>query len=307
MLVLRGCIGEKSLTAFHRLRVVGSRRIYENFLPTDNSFFADSEYVLLSPDNPKQFFSAGTSDQTLTLVINPEEYGKEILQRIDGLIALWFLKSLAKDPRAPRLEAHELSKFSSSVMAARRVFVESVDFSQVSMTVVSDSYSQDYLAAKRIDSQLSPPPVGVRLRQEARVRNIEPSFHLWTEPSAYSERFVGSLREKLDQRQPAGCDFNPDEKWGHIVSIPAGLFEGFPYEVAWAVSHGYCLITGAFLPRWGLEPGIDFIEVSTPEELERVVTYLSRNPQLTKLMRWRAQAKAAVFSASNVYRNLVWP
>ena len=298
---------EKSLTAFHRLRVVGSRRIYENFLPTDDRFFAESEYVLLSPDNPKHFFSVDASLPTLTVVINPEEYGGAFLRGIDGPLALWFLRSLADNPRAPRLEAPELSRFSSSLIAARRAFVESVDFSQVAMTVVSDSYSQDYLAVRRINAQLSPPPVGVRLRQETRVQNVEPSFHFWTEQSAYSDRFVGSLREKLDLGRTAGYDSSLDEKWGHIVSVSAGLFEGFPYEAAWAASRGYCLITTAFFPRWGLEPGLDFIEVSTPEELERVVTYLTRNPQLTQLMRWRAQSKAAVFSASNVYRNLLLP
>lgn len=302
-----GCIDEKIVTTFQRLRVVGSRGIYENFLPIDSSLFRDTEYLLLSPESPNHFSFADTSDQTLTLVINPEEYGAAALQRIDGPLALWFLKSLAQDPRAPKLEAPELSKYSISLMDARRVFVESIDFSEVVMTVVSDSYSQNYLADKRINAQLSPPPVGVVLKQETREHNHKPAFHLWAEQSRYSERFVGSLREEFGLIQSDGCGLDPGEQWGHLVSIPAGLFEGFPYEAALAISRGHCLISGAFFPRWGLEPGVDFIEVSTPEELDRVLSHLTRNPQLSQLMRSRAQSKAGVFSALNVYRNLVWP
>ncbi len=55
----------------------------------------------------------------------------------------------------------------------------------------------------------------------------------------------------------------------------------------------------------GLEPGLDFLEVTTAKELTRVLGALNDVPELHRRVRLRGRRKAEQFRASSVYERLL--
>jgi hypothetical protein len=56
---------------------------------------------------------------------------------------------------------------------------------------------------------------------------------------------------------------------------------------------------------YGLEPGLDYFEVTSPSELFHVLQYLDRSPETTKLMAYRGSQKSQDFRASTIFERLL--
>lgn len=72
-----------------------------------------------------------------------------------------------------------------------------------------------------------------------------------------------------------------------------------------ALAQGKLLVSEPLLPSRGLEPGIDYVEVRTPEEVWAAVENAARAPEAFMRMRLRGRRKAELFRSSRVVARLV--
>lgn len=79
----------------------------------------------------------------------------------------------------------------------------------------------------------------------------------------------------------------------------------FENQVCFHLAAGHLVLTEPLSPTHGLEPGIDFIEVSTPERLQWELALLHEVPDRYRRVRIRGRQKAELFRASRVYPALV--
>lgn len=82
-------------------------------------------------------------------------------------------------------------------------------------------------------------------------------------------------------------------------------YESFENRVCIHLAAGHLVVSEPLEPRHGLEPGIDYIEVHSPEHLTEVLLPLQRWPGTHDRVRIRGRMKAEQFRASVVYPRLV--
>jgi hypothetical protein len=82
-------------------------------------------------------------------------------------------------------------------------------------------------------------------------------------------------------------------------------YPSFENRVSLHLAAGHLVLSEPLDPTHGLEPGIDFIEVSTPPQLHDAIALLQRHPNVHHRVRVRGRAKAEGFRASRVYPRLV--
>lgn len=82
-------------------------------------------------------------------------------------------------------------------------------------------------------------------------------------------------------------------------------YPSFENRCATILAAGNLLVSEPLSPTHGLEPAIDFIEVTVPEELQRALFNVAHHPDAYRRMRIRGRMKAEYFRASRVYPKLV--
>jgi len=287
------------------LRVIGSESIFRFFLPPDSGIFGSTEFLCVEPVKAESVFSATPIDGSVTVLVNPDDYEVSHLALLGGVNYFWFVRPLALSERerfeaAPRL----LSKLIREIQK-RADFLTALEPTEASTIVVSDSASFDFCATLGHKVVISPPPVG-DVRVSPDLGNSQPSFGVWAGTcSGFTELMdaVGSMRGlelvELDSRDGLLKGVS------HSILLHTAVSSGFPYEAALSLVSGQTLISTHVNPLWGLEPGIDFFEVSTPEELHYLIRSILRAPNSTRLMSFRGTAKAGVFDAETVFRVLL--
>jgi len=89
------------------------------------------------------------------------------------------------------------------------------------------------------------------------------------------------------------------------VNLHNEAYPSFENRVCLHLAAGHLVVSEALSPRHGLEPSIDFIEISDPQDLLEVVGRVGRNPRAVELIRWRGRLKAESFRASSVWSRIV--
>ena len=82
-------------------------------------------------------------------------------------------------------------------------------------------------------------------------------------------------------------------------------YPSFENRVSLHLAAGHLVLSEPLDPTHGLEPGIDYLEVSTPEHLHATIALLQRSPNAHHRVRVRGRMKAEGFRASRVYPRLV--
>jgi hypothetical protein len=82
-------------------------------------------------------------------------------------------------------------------------------------------------------------------------------------------------------------------------------YPSFENRVSLHLAAGHLVISEPLDPTHGLEAGIDFIEVWSPEALHETIGLLQRFPNIHQRVRVRGRMKAEAFRASRVYPRLV--
>jgi hypothetical protein len=89
------------------------------------------------------------------------------------------------------------------------------------------------------------------------------------------------------------------------VNIHHERYMSFESSVLVHLAAGHLLITEALAPLHGLEPGIDYVEVDTPDYLGWLLEQIARFPSLYHPARVRGRQKAEQYRASRVYPRLI--
>jgi hypothetical protein len=82
-------------------------------------------------------------------------------------------------------------------------------------------------------------------------------------------------------------------------------YPNYENRVSSLLAAGLLVISETLSPRWGLGPGVDYLEIRQPWELWELVTQVARAPDAFHTMRLSARRKAERFRASNVWPGLV--
>ena len=75
----------------------------------------------------------------------------------------------------------------------------------------------------------------------------------------------------------------------------------FDHRVALHLAAGHLVVAEPLRPRHGLEPGLDLLEVATPDALARTLDAVRTAPDLLNRIRVRGHLKAELFRASHVW------
>ena len=287
------------------LRVIGSRSLYRFFLPPSGETFSSSKFLLVEPRNAEKVFAELPLDSAITILVNPDDYLPAHTDLLAGPIVFWFLRRLAIDRPELYRQAPGLLTAAKENIEKRAMFLKGGNLEDSRSIVVSDLASYDFCLALGVNSALSPPPVS----DDVYRGNAPPSsksLGWWTLLDSYSSKFLRAIHKTdgVDLRMAdSGVEGLLAGNFSIVVHNPA--VSGFPYEAAVSLAAGHTLIATELQPLWGLEPGIDFLEVSTPEELRYIVQSLLRGESATQLLSFRGQRKAGVFNAERVFRDLL--
>lgn len=292
------------MSKLQRLRVIGARSILRFFLPREGRLFSSCEFFLTKPGEAGLLFRNLPDDDSLTIVVNPDDYKGEELTSLPGNVWFWFLKPIYRE-RSNYPPETPASLFTAT--DARRSFLESLEANSRGMFVVSDSESFLYMDERGMRARLSPPPVTDTVADFVPASGA--SICVWAQEKA--SKYVSKFLEALPASVAAN-EFHLDANFPftktptHMVVLQQDFVRAFPYEAAMTLVAGRTLISEALVPRWGLESGLDYLEYSTPEELRRIVEHLARYPNSTHLMSWRGRLKSQTFKASQVYSRLLF-
>jgi len=85
-----------------------------------------------------------------------------------------------------------------------------------------------------------------------------------------------------------------------------GSANGFGWQVGAHLAVGHLLIADLLMPSHGLEANIDYLHVSSPEELASGLERLGRFPEMHQGIRVRGRLKAEQYRASRLFSRVVY-
>jgi hypothetical protein len=155
-----------------------------------------------------------------------------------------------------------------------------------------------------------PLPVADRFFADVRPITGSPRVCFVGRSTPHRERFLMPVKHQFDILHLAfGVDADRlatvlDE---HDVTINLHNepYESFENRVCLHLAAGHLVVSEPLNPRHGLEPGIDYLEVQSPEQLLDALTTVHQWPGTYDRVRIRGRMKAEQFRASLVYPRLV--
>ena len=155
-----------------------------------------------------------------------------------------------------------------------------------------------------------PLPVADRFFLEPRERRMTPSILFTGRSTPHREAFLGSAKHFYDVIHLVH-GVTDDRLIEFLGEVDVGLnlhnepYPSFENRVCVYTAAGLVVVTEPLSPTNGLEPGIDYLEVRTPDELMSALFDLKRDIHAYRRVRVRGRAKAERFRASRVYPELV--
>jgi hypothetical protein len=89
------------------------------------------------------------------------------------------------------------------------------------------------------------------------------------------------------------------------VNLHNEPYPSFENRVSLHLAAGHLVLTEPLDPTHGLEPGVDYLEIRSPQELHDTLALLERFPNLHQRVRVSGRMKAEGFRASRVYPRLL--
>jgi hypothetical protein len=155
-------------------------------------------------------------------------------------------------------------------------------------------------------------PLPVADRFYAPVRRVDglPRVVFVGRSTPYRERFLLPSKHEFDLLHLAfGLDAD------RLVSVMAdhdvGInlhneeYPSFENRICLHLAAGHVVLSEPLSPTHGLEPGLDFVEIRNPWQLQHLIGMLRRFPNMYHRVRVRGRRKAEDFRASRVYPRLV--
>ena len=281
-----------------KLRVIGSRRMYRFFLPSAGEF-ESCEFVHILPSEEETQFAQLPADGALTIVVDPDDYKPADLDNIPNPVVFWFLRRFGAVWGNQIPGATVLLREARQQLNSRLDFLRSLTLSENRFVVVSDEDSRELLASAGCLSVLSPPPVSKEISRATAQKPATPKISLYAERNDLTSAMASRIHSFVS---PGDIDLQKSE--GAVI-LSENILPSFPYPVAVGASLGWTIFSSRLGPRWGLEAGLDYVEISTPEELFHAVLAFRKNSSQFQLMRFRVVSKSVHFAADRVWSRLL--
>jgi len=289
-----------SASIFHQLmlppatgRVSGARHV----LVTPNS--AESELDQVKPHRAHKYF----------VVIDPFALPKGRLEQIPQPQIWWFIAPLQNETTSDQIRGAAIGKFSNKWL---KDYIKPLSYRGLTpkpRLIVSDVSSLETAARLGFQAVVSPPAISDHLFSEPQRGKLAGKFLIEPDSNTYQEIFLKQLdlperdivllRDTADFQKPTPSTF----RFG--LSLGRSLVREFPILAAAHLASGNALISEPLYPLHGLEPGIDYFEISSPNELFHLTRYLARNPHASTMTTYRGRRKADYFRASRVWGEIL--
>ena len=154
-----------------------------------------------------------------------------------------------------------------------------------------------------------PLPVADRLYMPVRPPSGTPSILFVGRSTEHRERFLSRPKAELDVVHAAfgiGGDELARLLGGHDIGVNLHNepYPSFENRVCLHLAAAQLVVSETLSPTHGLEPDIDYLEVSEPDQLLAVLRAAVRFPHAYDRVRIRGRRKAEAFRASHVYPRL---
>ena len=186
------------------------------------------------------------------------------------------------------------------------------DPTQFDRVVAFDPLSAPAAAQVGIDVWRSLPlPVADRVYGTAPVHAApRPRIAFIGYSTAHRERFLVDAKHHHDVLHVASGLFGDRllEQFGRTdvaINLHGEPYPTFENRVCLHLAAGHLVLSEPLSPTHGLEPGIDFLEFTTPEGLLRLVDGIHARPDVFRAVRLRGRRKAEQFRASRVWPRLL--
>ena len=186
------------------------------------------------------------------------------------------------------------------------------DPTQFDRVVAFDPLSAPAAAQVGIDVWRSLPlPVADRVFGTAPVHAApRPRIAFIGYSTEHRERFLVDAKHHHDVLHVASGLFGDRllEQFGRTdvaINLHGEPYPTFENRVCLHLAAGHLVLSEPLSPTHGLEPGIDFLEFTTPEGLLRLVDGIHARPDVFRAVRLRGRRKAEQFRASRVWPRLL--
>jgi hypothetical protein len=292
------------------LTVIAPHALYELSVPAVGGDFSEVRFFLLPPEieeSPPEIYGRGSTD--LTVIFGAEAYTATFVASLSGSVWLWFTVPLSLEDAKDLVQAPLLRERAREETDGFQQKIERFPLSQASALIVGDRPSQEFLSTLGFESFISPPPVNDDVFSPPK-RDGEPlragmvhhgtsyeSLYLDEVEDSIELHFLDTLNQGVFRRKLGSLNVG--------VNIHPSPLRIFPFVAALHLARGHTLVSEPLNPLHGLEPGIDYFEVTSPSELRHVLGYLSRSPDAGHLMAFRGHQKSRYFTSSKVFRRLI--
>ncbi len=155
-----------------------------------------------------------------------------------------------------------------------------------------------------------PIPVADRFYAPAAERDGRARMAFIGRSTPHREQFLRHPKHELDVLHVAfglhGAEL--DELMARIdvaINIHNEPYPSFENRVCLHLAAGHLVVSETLSPTHGLEPGIDYLEFSEPDELLSMLRTIARHPHAYRRVRVRGRRKAEQYRASVVWPRLV--
>jgi hypothetical protein len=155
-----------------------------------------------------------------------------------------------------------------------------------------------------------PIPVADRLFEDPRPMPAEPRLLFVGRSTPYRETFLRPVKRETDLLHVAfgaGVDLLEELMAEHDVTLNLHNepYPSFENRVCLHLAAGHLVISEPLDPSHGLEPGVDHLEVATPEAMLDAVRDVLARPGAYDFMRRLGRQKAEAYRASTAFPRLV--
>jgi hypothetical protein len=155
-----------------------------------------------------------------------------------------------------------------------------------------------------------PTPVADRFYADVPAADGPPRLAFIGRSTPHREAFLRHPKHELDIVHVAfglhGEEL--DELMGRIdvaINVHNEPYPSFENRVCLHLAAGHLVVSETLSPTHGLEPGIDYLEFSEPDELLSMLRTVARQPHAYRRVRVRGRRKAEQYRASVVWPRLV--
>jgi len=249
------------------------------------------------------------SSSSLRIVVDPSTIPGPLLESIPQPHVWWFVSPLHNKTTEKLTRGARIGEFSKHWLAHYVSPLKKSRPGPKPRLIVADTESHNIASSWGFEAVISPPAISDSAFFQTPALVKKARFLIPTNPNRYQKLFTDTIlvpaQESVDVEALLPSDSIDLHELTIGISVGESILRGFPILAAAHLAAGHGLISEPLFPLHGLEPGIDYFDVTSPEELQHVTNYVHRHPGVARLMAYRGRHKAEYFRASRVWPRIL--